>query len=67
MVRHDKGGIKANTKLANQIAIPAGITRQVFEKFFGARLGNRAQVIDRFFATESDTVIGNGDGACRLI
>src|SRR5690554_1325293 len=62
-VGNNKGGVKAHTKLADQLAVFLLVTRQLLEKFGGARAGNGAEVRDHVVTGHADAVVGDGDGA----
>ena len=61
-IGHNERRIETHAKLANQIGVLLGITRQRREEFFGAGFGNGAQVGNGLFLGHADAVIGNGNG-----
>ena len=66
-VGNDEGRIETDAKLADQVRILGLIAGQRREKFLGARLGDGAQMLDRFVTAQADAVVGNGDGARFLV
>ena len=67
LVGHDKAGVKAYAKLANQLGVGLLVAAELGHKVFGATLGNGAQVVNGFLLRESDAVVGNRQGLGVLV
>ena len=60
-VGDDERGIEADAELADQLRVLLLVAGHAREEFGGARLGNRAEMLDRLLAAHADAVVGNGD------
>ena len=67
LVGNDEGRVETDAELADQVGILGLVAGQRREEFAGAGLGDGAQVLDRLVARQADAVVGNGDGARRLV
>ena len=67
LVGNDEGRIEADAELADQVRVLGLVAGQRREEFPGAGLGDGAEVFDGFIAAQSDAVVGDGDGARRLV
>ncbi len=67
LVGDDEGGIKADTELADELAVLGLVTRQVLEEFLGARAGDRADGLVDLLAAHADAVVLDRDRAGFLI
>ena len=62
-VGDDEGRIEADAELADQLRILLLVAGQALEELGGARLGDGAQVRDRFVAAHADAVVADRQGA----
>ena len=60
-VGHDKAGVKAHAKLANELRVGLLVATEFAHKVFGTALGNRAQMVDGLLRAHADAVVGNGE------
>ena len=61
LVGHDKAGVKAHAKLADQLRVGLLVARQLGYKIFGAALGNGAQIVNGFLCAHANAVVGDGE------
>ena len=61
-VGHDKAGIKAHAKLANQLSVVFLVARELGHEVARATFGNRTQVVDGFLLRHADAVVADGQG-----
>ena len=66
-VGNDEAGIKTDTELADQRGIFLLVTGHARKKLARTGFGDRAQMFGRLVTRHADAVVGNGDGACRLV
>ena len=66
-IGNDERRVEAHPELTNQLAVFRLIGAHRFQKCFGARLGNRTEVLNDLVAAHPDTVIGNGQCAVVFI
>ena len=67
LVGDDERGIEADAELADQVRILGLVAGQRREEFPRAGLGDGAEVFDGFVAAHADAIVGDGDGARRLV
>jgi hypothetical protein len=67
LVGDDERGIETDAELADQVGILGLVAGQRREEFAGAGFGDGAEVLDRLVASQADAVVGDGDGARRLV
>ena len=59
LLGHHEGGIKADSKLTNQVGIGLFLTfGDLLEKSLGTRVGDRTQVFDELISRHPDPGIG---------
>ena len=66
-VSNNERGIKAYTKLADQLGVLLLVTAERGEEFFGAGTGDGTQVLDHVFLVHANSVIGDGESARFLV
>ena len=66
-VSHQKSGVKADTKLADQLRIFLFVTTQGVAELCSAGTGNCTQVGNNLIAAHTNTVVNDGDGVGFLI
>ena len=67
LVGNDERRIEADAELADQVRILGLVAGQRREELLGTRLGDSAEMFDRFVAAQADAIVGNGDGARFLV
>ena len=67
LVGHDERGIEAHAELADELGVFLLVARELREELARARAGDGAQVGDGLVPRQADAVVGNGDGARRLV
>ena len=67
LVGHDVAAVKAHTELADELGVFLMVARQAAHEFFGARLGDGAQVVDGLLRAHADAVVADGERAGSLV
>ena len=67
LVGHDERGVEAHAELADEGRVLTLVAGQGGQELAGARLGDRADVLDDFLAAHADPVVGDRDRPRRRV
>ena len=61
-VCHDEAAVKAHAELTDELSVFLLVAAHAAHEFFGAALGNGAEVVNGFLSTQTNAVVGDGEG-----